>query len=219
MAYRRSPRFYIRRVKAALAYGSNVPAPHPVDNDPVVEDCLAGDAKIEIERVLEDGMKALADSLAGVDEETARLLPLSDSWSIADCVEHIALTEAGLLTRLEKAQPAETSHADAAREARFRDLAMNRGRRIDAPELVRPAAQFTTLAQARDAVQAARRRTSAFVRDFPGDLRSWLTQHPLITRPVNCYEMLLLIALHPKRHAQQITEIREQLSHARSQMK
>ena len=180
---------------------------------------MVGDAKIEIERVLQDGIDVLADSLAGVDEETACLRPLSDSWSIVDCVEHIALTEAGLLTRLEKAQPAETSHADAAREARFRDLAMNRGRRIDAPELVRPASQFTTLAQARAAVQTARSRTLAFVRDFQGDLRSWLTQHPLITRPVNCYEMLLLIALHPKRHAQQITEIREQLSHARSQMK
>jgi uncharacterized damage-inducible protein DinB len=190
-----------------------------MDNDPIVEDRVPDADKIEIERVLEDGMNALADSLTGVDEETACLRPLGGSWSIVDCVEHIALTEAALLTRLEKAQPAETSQADAAREARFRDLAMNRGRRIDAPELVRPASQSTTLTQARDAVQAARTQTSAFVRDFPGDLRSWLTQHPLITRPVNCYEMLLLIALHPKRHALQITEIREQLWHARSQMK
>ena len=190
-----------------------------MDNDPIVEDRVAAADKIEIERVLEDGMNALADSLAGVDEGTALLRPPGGSWSVADCVEHIALTEAALLTRLEDATPAGVSHADAAREARFRDLAMNRGRRIEAPELVRPASGSTTLAEAHDKVQAARSRTLAFVRAFRGDLRSWLTQHPLITRPVNCYEMLLLIALHPKRHAQQIAEIREQLSHARSQMK
>jgi|HubBroStandDraft_6_1064221.scaffolds.fasta_scaffold17819_5 hypothetical protein len=55
-----------------------------------------------------------------------------------------------------------------------------------------------------------------FVDEFSGELRCWLTKHPLITRPVNCYEMLLM-ALHPRRHAHQIVGIREHLSGWRSQ--
>jgi hypothetical protein len=57
-----------------------------------------------------------------------------------------------------------------------------------------------------------RRETVRFVEEFSGDFRSWLTMHPLITRPLNCYEMLLLMALHPARHAMQIAEIRIGLS-------
>ena len=172
--------------------------------------------KNEIDRVLREGMDALTLALRGIDEDTAQLRPQSGSWSVRDCVEHIALTEAALLARLREAKPAGTSHADAAREARFQELALNRLRQIDAPEPVHPGQSSQTLTQARDHLQAVRAETTQFVRDFRGDLRSSLATHPLITRPVNCYEMLLLLALHPKRHAQQIVEIREQLSCRRS---
>jgi hypothetical protein len=56
-----------------------------------------------------------------------------------------------------------------------------------------------------------------FVEEFSGELRCWLTRHPLIMSPVNCYEMLLPMALHPRRHSLQIVEIREHLSGWRSQ--
>jgi len=192
-----------------------------MDNEPIaiVEDAVGESDKKEIERVLQEGMDALALALLGIDDETAQRRPRPDAWCVLDCVEHIALTEAALLTRLAEAKPAETSHHDPAREARFSDLAMNRSRRIDATDLVHPGRQSQTLAQACDAFHAVRNRTIRFVHDFEGDLRSSLAQHPLITRPVNCYEMLLLIALHPKRHAQQITEIREQLSPPWSQIR
>jgi hypothetical protein len=191
-----------------------------MDNDSIaiVEDAVADADKKEIERVLQEGVDALADALRGIDEETARRRPRPDAWSVLDCVEHIALTEAALFTRLGEAKPSETSREDLAREARFRELALNRARRIDAPDLVAPGRSSQTMAEARDAFHAARNQTMGYVRDFEGDLRSWLTTHPLITRPVNCYEMLLLMAFHPTRHAQQIVEIREQLSPPRSQM-
>jgi len=174
--------------------------------------------KKEIQSALQDGMNALAEALRGVGEDTARLRPQRDSWSVLECVEHVALTETALLSRLREAKPAEASHEDRAREARFQELALNRLRRIEAPELVIPTAQSQSLAGACETFRNIRAETIRFIDDFEGDLKSWLTTHPLITRPVNCYEMLLLIALHPKRHAQQIAGIREQLSRPRSQM-
>jgi hypothetical protein len=62
--------------------------------------------------------------------------------------------------------------------------------------------------------RAARRETIEFVDDFRGDLRWRVAQHPLITRPVNCYEMLILMAMHPRRHALQIAETRRILDAA-----
>jgi hypothetical protein len=129
---------------------------------------------------------------------------------VVECVEHLALTEMALLSRLRIATPSNSSHEDRAREAKFPNLAMNRARRIEAPEVVIPKSSATDLAHAIESFQAARRETVRFVDQFSGDLRSWLTIHPLITRPVNCYEMLLLMAMHPRRHALQIAEAREE---------
>ena len=177
------------------------------------------DDKKDIERALQEGLDALEEALRGIEEESAHMKPRPEAWSVVDCVDHIALTEEALFSRLEEAKPSDRSHADPARELRFRDLALNRARRIDAPDPVLPRRESQTFAQALEAFHAVRRRTMAFVHDFNGDLRSSLTMHPLITRPVNCYEMLLLMSFHPARHAQQITEIREQLLPPRGQMK
>jgi DinB family protein len=174
--------------------------------------------KQEIQRVLGEGMDALDDALRGLDEETARMRPHPESWSVVECVEHLSLAEAGLLSRLREAKPAEGSHEDRAREAKFQELALNRLRRIEAPEPAIPMGEQQTLEHAWAAFKAIRCETLCYVEDFDGNLRAWLTVHPLITRAVNCYEMLLLMALHPRRHAQQIVDIREQLSLPRSQI-
>jgi hypothetical protein len=50
------------------------------------------------------------------------------------------------------------------------------------------------------------------VEGFSDDLRFWLTDHPLIPGPVNCYEILLMMSVHPVRHAEQIAEIRAALA-------
>lgn len=154
-----------------------------------------------------EGESALNLALAAIDPESAIARPGPERWSIVEIVEHLAASEAFLLDRLHQALPSAISHADPAREARLESLALNRGRRIEAPEQVLPTGACATLAQALDRFNAVRAQTIDFIESFPGDLRSSLAQHPLIPRPLNCYEMLLLMALHPIRHAGQISEI------------
>jgi hypothetical protein len=167
--------------------------------------------RAEILRMLQEGMDSLTVALLGIDAASARRRPRVDSWSVLECVEHLTLTERALLQRLKEAKACEESREDRARETKFQDLALNRARRIEAPELVRPANDSACFGQVLEAFEAARSETVRYVEQFRGDLRWWVTQHPLITRPVNCYEMLLLMAMHPKRHAPQIVEIRRVL--------
>ena len=162
----------------------------------------------EVLRMLQEGMDALSEALSGIEESVVKRRPREDSWSVLECVEHIALVEWGLLPRLREAKDCGESREDRAREAKFQALALNRERRIEAPEIALPGSGSTTLAEALEELNSARRATIRFVEEFRGDLRWWVTVHPLITRPVNCHEMLLLIAMHPKRHAMQIAEIR-----------
>jgi uncharacterized damage-inducible protein DinB len=170
-----------------------------------------GNEKTEILEMLEDGEAALGSALEGISEADAGRRPGEGRWSVVECVEHMAASEAALLGRLREALPAAESHANPEREAKFAGLALNRERRIEAPDPVRPKGECAGLGAALERFRAVRAETLRFVEEFDGDLRSALAQHPLITRPVNCYEMLLLMALHPKRHAEQIAGIRAAL--------
>lgn len=168
--------------------------------------------KRQILHRLEEGDCALRAALAGIDPQSAALRPAPDQWSVIEIVEHLAASEAFLLGRLHQAIATGDSHADPAREARLQSLALNRERRIEAPEEVQPTGGNTSLAQALEYFRSVRAHTLQFVADFPTRLRSSLVQHPLIPRPLNCYEMLLLMALHPIRHAAQITALRQSQS-------
>lgn len=167
--------------------------------------------KSDILQFLRSGRKALFDALSGVDETAARRIPATGGWSILGCVEHVAISEAYLLTRLQQAQAAAQSLENRARETRFLERATNRSRRIDAPPLSHPTGRYATVQEAFAAFDSARTQVVRFVENFDDDLRSWSTDHPMIQGPVNCFEILLMIAAHPGRHARQIVEIRQAL--------
>jgi len=83
---------------------------------------------------------------------------------------------------------------------------VDRTKTVPAPEVAKPTGRFATLAEALRSFLASRNQTIRFVENCSEDLRSKLTSHPLIEQ-VNCYEMLLIIAVHPTRHAEQIKEM------------
>lgn len=164
--------------------------------------------KEEVLLMLQEGEDVLDTALRDIDEELARRKPGPEGWSVLQSIEHVTLVETGLLARLKDSKPSDQSHRDQSRETKFHELALNRARRIEAPPQVIPKGNSESLRQAIENFRTARRETIRFVEEFRGELRNWLTLHPLITRPVNCYEMLLLMAMHPKRHAMQIEQIR-----------
>jgi DinB superfamily len=160
--------------------------------------------KNEILRMLTEGDAALRAALSGISNPQATQRPIEGGWSMLDCVEHVAVTERALLDGVRNATPADGSQHNPVREAKILDRALDRARFIAAPDAVVPAGRLATLAEALVAFEAARAETIRCVEGFEGDPRSWITPHPLVRTPVNCYEMFLMIALHPKRHAQQI---------------
>jgi hypothetical protein len=71
-----------------------------------------------------------------------------------------------------------------------------------------------TLAEALSVFSSSRDRTIAYVQNLQEDPRLRTAHHPLIG-DVNCYETLLIMAIHPHRHTQQIQEIQSALDSAR----
>jgi len=164
--------------------------------------------KQQILHTLKTGHDALREAVAGVGEQLAIRKPGPGRWSILECVEHLAVSEQFLLSRLASASLADHSHENRMREAVIADRGLDRTRPVESPEAGQPRNRYGSLCEALAAFDAARAGTVRFVEGFSGNLRSWITDHPLVAGPVNCYEMLLIISIHPVRHAKQIADIR-----------
>lgn len=160
---------------------------------------------------LHEGRAVFLDALRDVTEDLAVRAPAPGKWSVLECVEHIAISEDYLFSQIMAARPAEKPMLNAQREVMIPLVGLDRGKKIQAPEVGKPQGRFSTLAEAMISFQATRARTIFFVESCNDDLRCRITSHPLIETPVNCYEMLLMIAVHPYRHAKQIEEIKAAL--------
>ena len=130
------------------------------------------------------GQAALLHALKDVPEDVAGRAPGPGKWSILEW-------RGALIT------------------ARGAD----RTTRMLSPGAGRPTGRFSTLREATEHFLSTRGRTLGFVENANEDLRCRLTTHPLLGA-VNCYEMLLVIAVHPRRHALQVEEIKAALARA-----
>ena len=159
---------------------------------------------------LVSGEAVLRHALVGVDPRDVARRPASDRWSILECVEHVAIAEAYLYGQLEAAEPAATPIVHPGRERRIRQRGADRSVRVPAPKVAEPTGRYTTVDDALAAFIACRAQTTAYASERTNDLRTLVTTHPIIGL-VNLYEMLLLMAVHPRRHAAQIDEIKQSL--------
>jgi hypothetical protein len=150
-------------------------------------------------RLLTASRKKLLESAEGLTDEQAKLRPADDRWSILECVEHVGLVEDGMFaTVTTKLAPPETP-IDRAREQKIISSVTDRSRKFGAPEFVKPAGKFTTLAEAID-----------YVEKTDQDLRALAGPHPALGQATG-QELMIVLALHPARHALQILEAREAL--------
>ena len=157
-------------------------------------------------KALAGGRDALLDALRGLPDGLATASPASGRWSVVECVEHLAVSEHFLLTAITEARCSEAPVANPKREAAILSRGADRTAPVTSPEAGLPTGRFATLADASAGFLAARERTVRFVETCDDDLRAKAMTHPVMGT-INCHEALLLIAVHPRRHAQQILEI------------
>jgi uncharacterized damage-inducible protein DinB len=164
--------------------------------------------KTYIRHLLDTGADAFRQSLKGVSPEQASASGNQERWSILQCAEHVVLVEEWMLHRLRTAERSPEPTANPAREAAIAKSGGTRTRKFEAPAPVRPNGRFENVQDALHAFDAIRAQTLLFLAEFPeSDLHYLQAVHPVIG-PSNACELLLLIAVHPARHAGQIEELR-----------
>jgi DinB superfamily len=162
---------------------------------------------------LQKGRAALLDAVAGVTDGQAAFRSAPDKWSILDCIEHVTAAETFLLRGIIQATPTEKAAGPSELEGAILANGANRSRRFEAPESARPKGRFVSLGDAVAGFESARDRTLQYVVSDDGDLRACTMQHPLRGN-VTGYECLLLLVMHPIRHAAQIEEIKSAMEYA-----
>jgi hypothetical protein len=157
---------------------------------------------------LEEGSDVFLRSFEGLSEAQLRFKPQPDRWSIADCIEHIVLTEDTMYAKATQGAPNPNGVSlDPEKDVRFTEAVVARRRRVDAPAPLRPANRFPSAEAVRERFLEQRERAVAYARDCTEDVRHLFAMHPLLGE-IDCYQFLLLLALHPARHAAQIEEIK-----------
>ncbi len=148
-------------------------------------------------------------TLTGVTEEQARLKPAPDAWSILECAEHVVGAERGMLIMIKTRCTPRAFRAPERDDEILRAIA-DRSRKQVAPEAVRPAGRYATLAEAAEKFREHRANSIQFVTDCHDDLTAVEVYHP-VGRMVSGRECLTILAMHPTRHAAQVREIRQTL--------
>ena len=131
--------------------------------------------------------------------------PTIDRWSIAECVDHLAVVEERVLKALKRFdRPAEpVTMSDAQLLERLGD----RSSPISAPERVHPTVRSDDGAATLAAFHRARQETIAFVSATGANLRSQAMPHPAFGL-LDGHQWVITLAAHVRRHLKQIDEIK-----------
>lgn len=160
--------------------------------------------------LLNRSRQTLLDAVEGVTENQARWKPAADRWSILEYVEHLAVSDDGLILIIKRslATPArpETEDQRRDRETRIKETPIPRGANR-APEMLQPGGRFASLQEAVAAFLAARERSVEYARSTQEDLRSHFTDHTVLG-PLDGYQWLMGNARHAETHAAHIRELR-----------
>jgi hypothetical protein len=134
----------------------------------------------------------------------------STRWSVAQCVEHIALAEKGIWQRIDSClkKPVMPRLKNPLTNTNEQLIAMTLDRRIKykAPENLVPTGYFSNTTQALRYFTSRRDSTIEYIRVTNDDLKDRYFVHSSLGT-LNLYQALLLLAAHSERHVMQIEEI------------
>jgi uncharacterized damage-inducible protein DinB len=150
------------------------------------------------------------DSVRGLNEAQWRFKPNAFKWSVAECAEHIILSEDflfGVSQQMLKspAQARASVSGQPPDEALLMRVA-DRSQKVLNPDALAPKGRFKTPDEAIAEFSARRDRHIEYVRTTSDELRAHFSPGPGGTKP-DAYQFLLLTASHSARHTAQIKEV------------
>jgi hypothetical protein len=164
---------------------------------------------------LEGSKKAFLDATKGLSAEQWNFKAAPERWSVAECSEHIALSEGfifGLVSERIMKAPANPEKRDAARgkDELIIKMMQDRSHKATAPEPIDPAKHGIMAPE--ESVKLFldnRGHTIEYIKTTQEDLRDHLFDHPVpAIGTLDGYQWIMLISGHTRRHTAQILEVK-----------
>jgi hypothetical protein len=161
---------------------------------------------------LDSSQKAFLAATSGLSEAQWNFKAAPDRWSIAECAEHIGVTETfilNLITEQALKGPAEPEKRALVqgKDSSLMTMVVDRTAKFKAPEAIQPTRRWTTSREITKNVLESRARTIEFVSTTQEDLRDHFMDHPVF-KTLDTYQWILLTSGHMRRHTAQILEVK-----------
>ncbi|MBN9658241.1 MAG: DinB family protein [Acidobacteria bacterium] len=158
---------------------------------------------------LERTRQGVVDAAKGLSEAQWKFKPGPDRWSIAETLEHIALSEDFFLDMVSKKimqAPAGKPDRDfKASDKQVLQQIVDRSHKAQAPGPLSPTGRWSPQ-EALEHFLKARAQTVAFLQSTEG-LRDHVVDSP-IGQPLDAYQWLLFSSAHSERHTAQMLEVK-----------
>ena len=157
-----------------------------------------------------DNRDRLLGSVEGLSPAQVKFRAAQEEWSIADCVEHIALVENRIYTTIQRVlqeAPPEIRPEVQGKVERMMRAVVDRSTKVKAPEPVVPRGEWSSFSEIVDRFQNARSRTLKFAGETEADLHERFFPH-FVFKDLDCYQWLVFLGLHAERHIRQLEEIK-----------
>lgn len=162
---------------------------------------------------LEGSKKMFLDATKGLSEAQWKFKPAPDRWSIAECADHIALSESFIFARVGDVMKTpltpEKRNVTAGKDDKLVVMLQDRSFKAKAPEPLDPTKTVMTPDESVKKFLESRAKTEEFIKTTQDDLRDHMFDHPVpAIGTLDAYQWVLLISGHTRRHTLQILEVK-----------
>ena len=176
---------------------------------------IAGDPITEAERKFatdyyKETQKDLEKAVKDLSEAQLNWKPADTVWSVAECIEHIALSEKNIFDAAQGSLK-EPANPEKRKEVKFTDeqvikMITDRSRKVKTREGFIPTNQFGSAKKSLEIFGERRKGNMEYIKKTNDDLRNHFVAMPFAT--FDTYQFLLFLAAHTKRHTLQIEEVK-----------
>jgi hypothetical protein len=182
----------------------------------VVGGLVAAASFTEVDRTalvteLQSSHQAVVEKVKDLSPEQLAFKPAPERWSVAECLEHISVTEValfGYITGRVLTTPAvaDTDRQKAAgKDEGVMTLVTNRTAKFRAPAEIRPTGRYTTRDAVLQSFDDSRRKTIEYVKTTQQDLRAHILKGA--AGEMDGYQWIVYLSGHTRRHLAQINEV------------
>ncbi len=153
--------------------------------------------------------KHLKHTVKGLSNQQMNFKPSPESWSIAQCIEHLAISENafnGMLQGALKA-PADPSQRDSVKltDQQLLGIITDRSKKVKTREEFEPKGKSGSYKETLKVFDSKRKEHIKYVKNTKDDLRNHYGQLPFGT--IDGLQIIIFMSGHTERHVKQIEEV------------